>query len=296
MSSGRKGTVTPYQSLFAGVVAGAVEGAVTYPTEYIKTRAQFGRGGPAGTSGAQPSMWNMAKETVRSRGVQGLYKGAGALITGNGVKAGVRFLSYDSIKAQLKDRNGHLTSGRTVVAGLLAGVAEAVVAVTPSETIKTKMIQDASSAAPKYKSTLTGTIDICRTEGFRGLYRGVFPTAMKQSANSAVRFTSYSALQNFATKLLAPPSGKLGPQHTFSLGAIAGLITVYATMPFDNVKTRMQTKGAELVYGNSFKCLDKIVRQEGVTALWAGTSPRLARLMLSGGIIFTVYEQVIELF
>lgn len=31
----------PYESLLAGVLAGAIEGAVTYPAEFTKTRAQF---------------------------------------------------------------------------------------------------------------------------------------------------------------------------------------------------------------------------------------------------------------
>jgi solute carrier family 25 citrate transporter 1 len=78
-----------------------------------------------------------------------------------------------------------------MLAGLCAGVVEAVVAVTPSETIKcvstlpsegslhsvrTKLIQDASSPSPMYTSSLNGTIAICRTEGFGGVYRGLTPT------------------------------------------------------------------------------------------------------------------------
>jgi solute carrier family 25 citrate transporter 1 len=32
---------TQWESLFAGIAAGAVEGAVTYPAEFVKTKAQF---------------------------------------------------------------------------------------------------------------------------------------------------------------------------------------------------------------------------------------------------------------
>jgi solute carrier family 25 citrate transporter 1 len=49
---------------------------------------------------------------------------------------------------------------------------------------------------------------------------------MKQGANSAVRFTSYSTLQQSALGYLKPETGKLGGTVTFGLGAIAGLITV----------------------------------------------------------------------
>jgi solute carrier family 25 citrate transporter 1 len=76
-------------------------------------------------------------------------------------------------------------------------------------------------------------------------------------------------------------------------------------MPLDNIKTRMQSTGAESRYKNSFDCLRLIIRDEGVSRLWGGTTPRLARLMvsyydedaahyqLSGGIVFTVYEKLI---
>jgi hypothetical protein len=51
---------------------------------------------------------------------------------------------------------------------------------------------------------------------------------MKQGANSAVRFTSYSSLQGVALGYIKPASGKLSSSVTFGLGAIAGLITVCA--------------------------------------------------------------------
>ncbi len=38
----------------------------------------------------------------------------------------------------------------------------------------------------------------------------------------------------------------------------------------------------------------KVLRHEGVLAFWRGATPRLARLMLSGGIVFTVYEKSMD--
>ncbi|RSH90431.1 hypothetical protein EHS25_001036 [Saitozyma podzolica] len=241
-------------SLFCGVTAGAVEGGITYPTEFVKTQAQFS------TTKGQPSrgVITILADTVRTQGLRGVYAGSGALIAGNGLKAGVRFMTYDSIKEVLRNPEGKLTPARTMLAGLCAGVVEAVVAVTPSETIKTKLIQDASSPSPMYTSSLNGTIAICRTEGFGGVYRGLTPTIMKQGANSAVRFGSYSTLQQLALDTLRPASGKLNSSTTFALGAIAGLITVYSTMPLDNIKTRMQAAGAETRYRNSLDCLVKV--------------------------------------
>lgn len=73
------------------------------------------------------------------------------------------------------------------------------------------------------------------------------------------------------------------------------MITVYATQPLDTVKTRMQSIEARHLYKNSFACAATIVKNEGFFTLWSGAVPRLARLILSGGIVFTMYEKSIDL-
>ena len=70
---------------------------------------------------------------------------------------------------------------------------------------------------------------------------------------------------------------------------------MYVTQPLDTVKTRMQSIEARSLYRNSFACGAMIVRNEGFLTLWSGALPRLVRLMLSGGIVFTMYEKSIEL-
>lgn len=57
----------------------------------------------------------------------------------------------------------------------------------------------------------------------------------------------------------------------------------------DTVKTRMQSIEAKTEYKNSFHCAARVVREEGFLTLWSGAVPRLGRLILSGGIVFTMY-------
>lgn len=61
----------PLHSLVAGAFAGAVEGFATYPTEYVKTQAQF-----AVASGKRPpGLLDIVRETLARSGVRGLYAG-----------------------------------------------------------------------------------------------------------------------------------------------------------------------------------------------------------------------------
>lgn len=120
------------------------------------------------------------------------------------------------------------------------------------------------------------------------------PTTARQAANSATRFGSYTFLKQLAESYTAPGE-KLGAVGTFATGGVAGLITVYVTQPLDTIKTRMQSIEARNMYGNSFKCATMIFKQEGVLTFWSGALPRLVRLVMSGGIVFTMYEKSMEL-
>ena len=107
---------------------------------------------------------------------------------------------------------------------------------------------------------------------------------MKQSVTSAVRMGTYNVLKE-ATKAR---SIKPNVFTTFGIGALAGVVTVYATQPFDTVKTRAQSvEGAGIVEASR-----SVIRDYGLRGFWKGSTMRLGRLLLSGGIVFSVYEEV----
>jgi solute carrier family 25 citrate transporter 1 len=155
------------------------------------------------------------------------------------LKGGVRFFFYDNIKQALSSPSlGMPVFLQGIVAGMAAGVAESVIVVTPSERIKTVLIDDASSGTRtrKLNGGLQAIRVILREQQLRGLYKGLVPTTVKQSATSAVRMGSYNALKELSQRYQINQN----LVTTFLMGAIAGTITVYTTQPFDSIKTRSQ--------------------------------------------------------
>jgi solute carrier family 25 (mitochondrial citrate transporter), member 1 len=148
-------------------------------------------------------------------------------------------------------------------------------------------IDDRKSANPRMRGFIHGSGIIWREKGIRGFFQGFVPTTARQAANSAVRFSSYTSLRQLAQGYTAPGE-KLGAASTFMIGGMAGIITVYATMPLDTLKTRMQSLEAKHEYKNSFHCAVRIFKEEGILTFWSGALPRLGRLVLSGGIVFTM--------
>lgn len=275
-----KSTPSAHVSLLAGAIAGGVEASATYPFEFAKTRAQL-------VAGGSKNPFAVIAQVARNDGLGAIYTGCSTLILGTAFKAGVRFLSFDSIRNRLADERGVLSPARGLLAGMLAGVVESVVAVTPTERIKTALIDDAKSGNRHYRGGFHAAKSIVVAQGLPGLYRGLVSTTMKQSATSAVRMGSYNVLKEFTRR----KNLSQNTFTTFTTGALAGTITVYATQPFDTIKTRAQSaQGAST--GDAFR---SVLRETGVRGFWRGSTMRLGRLVFSGGIVFTVYEQVVAI-
>lgn len=286
--------VDPSKSFIAGCLAGAVEASVTYPFEFAKTRLQL----LDKASKASRNPLVLIYNTAKTQGIGSVYVGCPAFIVGNTAKAGVRFLGFDTIKNLLRDpKTGELSGPRGVIAGLGAGLLESVVAVTPFEAIKTALIDDKQSATPKYhnngKGMLRNYTALVRKQGLSGLYRGVLPVSMRQAANQAVRLGCYNKIKVMVQDYTNAPKDKpLSSGLTFVVGAFSGIVTVYTTMPIDTVKTRMQSLDSKR-YSSTINCFTTIFKEEGLKAFWKGATPRLGRLFLSGGIVFTIYEKVL---
>jgi solute carrier family 25 (mitochondrial citrate transporter), member 1 len=167
MSSSNKPN-NPLTAMAAGCVAGGVEATAVWPMEYIKTQLQLQSKVKIGGTSSLPytGMISGLSYTVRTTGFLSLYRGLAPTLLGSIPKAGIRFGLNSVIKDALRDDQGKLTAGKNFVAGLGAGVSEAIIIVAPIETIKTKCIE-------LNMAFLNGMKYIVQTEGIGGIYQGV---------------------------------------------------------------------------------------------------------------------------
>lgn len=82
-----------------------------------------------------------------------------------------RFGAFEEFKKRSVDANGNLSPGKRLLCGLGAGVAEAIFAVTPMETVKVKFINDQRSAKPQFKGFYHGVRTIIKNEGKQYLHK-----------------------------------------------------------------------------------------------------------------------------
>mmetsp|Transcript_5638 Transcript_5638/g.6148 ORF Transcript_5638/g.6148 Transcript_5638/m.6148 type:complete len:296 (+) Transcript_5638:73-960(+) len=279
---GVKKSSNPLVSLTAGCIAGAVEAISVWPMEYIKTQLQLQKLATAG--GPKPPFTGMIEGlvyTVKTHGFFALYRGLGVTLIGSIPKAGIRFGGNAYFKQLLADDKGKLTMSKQFLAGMGAGTVEAVFAVTPMETIKTKLIQTNQTLVPGVKSIL-------RESGIRGIYQGLVATVLKQSSNQGLRFMFFNKYKDIMTDNGKKP---LNPLMALLGGMMAGCFSTLGNNPFDVVKTQMQGKDAAQ-YKNTLDCFVKILKTEGFRGYYKGVIPRMGRVVPGQGVIFMSFESI----
>ena len=228
----------------------------------------------------------------------------------------IRFTSYEWYKQLLADKNtrtvsntstflgnaaNHICYGRLIepLAGLAAGVTEAVAVVTPMEVIKIRLQGQYHSMSdpmdvPKYRNAAHALYTVLREEGIGALYRGVTLTALRQGSNQAVNFTAYTEFKQILQDWQPQYKDQQLPSYqTMVIGLVSGAMGPLSNAPIDTIKTRLQkTPGepGETAISRVVNLTRQMFKHEGFPALYKGITPRIMRVAPGQAVTFTVYE------
>ena len=286
-------------NFIAGGGAGMMEAIICHPLDTIKVRMQLSR--RARAPGAPRRGFVMTgREIIKKETPLGLYKGLGAVLTGIIPKMAIRFTSYESYKQMLANKEtGVVSTQATFLAGLAAGVTEAVAVVCPMEVVKIRLQAQHHSMAdpldvPKYRNAAHCLYTVVREEGFWALYRGVSLTALRQGTNQAANFTAYTLfkakLQEWQPEYATAP---LPSWQTTIIGLISGAMGPFSNAPIDTIKTRLQrapSMPGTTALGRIMTIAGDMFKQEGIHAFYKGITPRVMRVAPGQAVTFTVYE------
>lgn len=135
------------------------------------------------------------------------------------------------------------------------------------------------------------------TEGWRGLFRGLGVTALRDAPHAGLYLTFYEGLKPW---IIGANEGSAESQAGGRLvaGMLAGLMATTCTQPFDLLKTKVQlapvaARGGGGGGGGAWRWLREVCRREGLAGLFNGMGPRLLRKSLSSALTWTVYEEVL---
>ncbi|CAN8314764.1 unnamed protein product [Cochlearia groenlandica] len=137
---------------------------------------------------------------------------------------------------------------------------------------------------------------IIRQEGPRALFSGVSATVLRQTLYSTTRMGLYDILK---TKWTDPQTKTMPLSKKIFAGAIAGAIGAAVGNPADVAMVRMQADGRlPLIERRNYKsvldAISQMIRGEGVTSLWRGSSLTINRAMLVTSSQLASYDSVKE--
>ncbi|XAR71978.1 hypothetical protein NMG60_11018449 [Bertholletia excelsa] len=186
--------------LVGGGLAGITAASMTYPLDLVRTRlaaqtnVTYYRG-----------IWHALRIISQEEGVFGLYKGLGAALLGVGPNLAISFSVYDTLRSywqsQRPDESTVLVS---LACGSLSGIASSTVTF-PLDLVRRRMqLEGAGGRARVYNTGLFGTCGyIFKTEGLRGLYRGILPEYYKVVPSIGIAFMTYEKLKQLLSEVPA---------------------------------------------------------------------------------------------
>jgi len=186
-SNGRKFAT----NIASGGFAGTMSLLFVYSLDYARTRLANdakGKGGERQFNG----LVDVYVKTLKSDGIQGLYRGFSISAVGIFIYRGMYFGMYDTLRPLLlgKDASTFLSFllgwGVTVTAGLMS---------YPIDTIRRRMMMT-SGGGVKYKGSIDCAVQILKNEGFMSMMKGAGANILRGVAGAGVLagFDKFQAL------------------------------------------------------------------------------------------------------
>ncbi|KAG9453074.1 hypothetical protein H6P81_005978 [Aristolochia fimbriata] len=178
--------------LLGGGLSGITAATMTYPLDLVRTRLAA-QTNVVYYRGISHTLYTIC----RDEGIKGLYKGLGATLLGVGPSIAISFSVYETLRSSWQSRRPHDSSVLVSLAcGSLSGIASST-ATFPLDLVRRRMqLEGAGGRARVYKSGLLGTFQhIIRSEGFRGLYRGILPEYYKVVPSVGIVFMTYESIK-----------------------------------------------------------------------------------------------------
>jgi len=179
---------------------------------------------------------------------------------------------------------------RVALAGGVAGATASSV-LYPIDSAKTLRQSDPSA----YSSVLDALFQMLRSKhSIQRVYKGILPAALGAIPSSALYFGAYESSKVALQKLMGVDATEKGTEHGYrkrmlvhGLAATSGnVISSFVFVPKEVIKQQLQMKGV------SQTTIQSIIKEKGISGLYAGYGATLLRNIPSATIRFVLYEEL----
>jgi len=182
-----------YERLMAGSFAGALSQTAIYPLEVMKTRLALRK------TGEFKSIFDCAKTIYKADGLKTFYRGYWPNLFGIIPYAGIDLAVYETLKAYCVEKYVEENKSPNALLLLSCGTFSSCcgqLAAYPLALVRTKLQSQAGLTGklhlpPEQTHTLGLFRYILRTEGVKGLYRGIVPNFCKVAPAVSISYYVY---------------------------------------------------------------------------------------------------------
>jgi len=283
--------IPKYARFMMGGGAGMAATCFVQPLDLVKTRMQMS--GIGGGVREHKTAFHALVNIARSEGLLALYNGLSAGLMRQATYTTTRLGIFTSLMDTFKKPNENISFLQKCAFGMVAGGSGAFVG-TPAELALIRMTSD--GRLPKheqrgYKNVFDALFRVIKEEGVLTLWRGCLPTITRAVFVNMAQLATYSQVKQHLLSLEYFDDNIV---CHFSSSMVSGLATTWASLPPDIVKTRIQSMkyiDGKPEYKGGIDVLKKVIRNEGVLALWKGFTPCYLRIGPHTVLCFIFLEQ-----
>ncbi|PYH43870.1 putative mitochondrial oxaloacetate transporter (Oac) [Aspergillus saccharolyticus JOP 1030-1] len=283
-------------AFLAGGVAACGAVTVTHSFETVKIRLQL-QGELQSNSDAVKKyrgVFHGVKVILQNEGPRGLFRGIGSAYIYQVLLNGCRLGFYEPLRGAITNAVYKDTQIQSIGINVFAGAASGIIgaaAGSPFFLVKTRL-QSFSPFLPvgtqhNYRNSFDGLSKIYKTEGVKGLYRGVGAAIVRTGFGSSVQLPTYFFAKRRLTKHLGMEDG---PALHLASSTASGFVVCCVMHPPDTIMSRMYNQTGNL-YKGAFDCLFQTIRTEGILAIYKGYFAHLARILPHTILTLSLAEQ-----
>ncbi|GAX23636.1 hypothetical protein FisN_12Hh209 [Fistulifera solaris] len=292
-------------NVLASGMAGIIARVFTHPLDTAKARLQ------AVYTTQQEQHYrgtvDVLRKTLRTEGIQGFYRGFGAVLVGGTPGTAIYLCGYEAAKKGLAEQYRGNDFVIHFTAGMIAETLACIIYV-PVDVVKERMqVQHKTGGKLTYRNSWDALQKIAATEGLTGIYKGYAATLGSFGPFSALYFVCYERFK-YWTRLHLTQSNNRElrelehievPFHWLLVcSSSAGALASWVTSPLDMVKLRLQVqrgmdhsnRNTSSTYNGVWDCWQKTYRAGGLAGLWRGAGARVLYTVPATTITMTSYE------
>jgi len=272
------------QPFIVGGFSGCIATTTLQPIDITKIRIQilsetFGKAGDTRAI----SFMKAAKQILREDGIRGFYKGLDAALLRQLLYTTTRMGVYTTSFEKIKEREGSVSTSNKIKCALIAGFLGSALG-NPADVALVRIQADPTLPLIErrnYRNVFHALSKIIKEEGVLTLWKGSSPTIVRGIAVNLGQLAPYDEIRERLNKF----TGSCDTISTrLTAAASAGFLSTFFSLPFDNMKTKLQKMVPEshgsatcITYSGLTDCFVKSVQREGFFRLWVGFLPFYSR-------------------